>query len=762
MAHQAPSRVRERSITTGVGSYTLLGAALSYRTFAAAMADGDTVDCVVVMAGNYELGRYTYSAGTLARTAVLKSSNGDAAVDWPPGTKDIAAASIGLTDLDATGLANFVLLLGMVGAINSPNAGEYARFTGAGTIEGRTAAEARADLDLEPGTDFYSIAAADAAFQPKDTDLTALAALASTGGMVARTGAGTFAVRTITGTAAQIAVANGDGVSGAPTLSLPADVLIPTILTIPLNGLHLLDTNASHDLIIAVGSNLTADRTLTLTTGDGNRTIDISGLAGTLTISDAVRALLDDTSTGAMLTTLGAMPASYLDVDGTLAANSDVKVASQKAVKTYVDGLALNLGKRQRVRAATTANITISTALNNADVLDGVTLATGDLVLVKDQTAPAENGVYVVGAVPARDTQFDAWAEFPGSQVSVAEGSTNLDTLWLCTSNDGGTLGVTSIVFAKLTVAGELLGANNLSDVANAATAFGNIKQAATSSATGVVELATDAEAETGTDTVRALTPANGAATFVKNTLLTTRGDIITRGASAPQRVAMGAAGTVVASDGTDTIFRTLTALLDAVFGSTRGMMLVRQTSAWVALAKGTQYQALLGGAADLAWGAIDLAQATAVTGVLPEANLPDASTTAQGVAEIATAAEYRTGTDTGRVLSPAEVWAAGAEVTITYAGSVAPDFATFLNGVITLTGALVLANGSNLKPGQSGRIRLVQDGTGGRVLTVGTDYEWAGGTLGVLSTGASAQDVLYYDIIAAGRVLLSLVKNIS
>lgn len=61
---------------------------------------------------------------------------------------------------------------------------------------------------------------------------------------------------------------------------------------------------------------------------------------------------------------------------------------------------------------------------------------------------------------------------------------------------------------------GDLLSTNNLSDVANAATAFGNIKQAASDSATGVVELATTAEVQTGTDTARAVTPA-GVAAFV-------------------------------------------------------------------------------------------------------------------------------------------------------------------------------------------------------------------------------------------------------
>lgn len=62
--------------------------------------------------------------------------------------------------------------------------------------------------------------------------------------------------------------------------------------------------------------------------------------------------------------------------------------------------------------------------------------------------------------------------------------------------------------------AGDMSAANNLSDLANAATAFGNIKQAATDTATGVVELATSAEVATGSDTVRAVTPAGAAAVY--------------------------------------------------------------------------------------------------------------------------------------------------------------------------------------------------------------------------------------------------------
>lgn len=71
---------------------------------------------------------------------------------------------------------------------------------------------------------WISVGTVDANFglQPLDADLTALAAL-STSGIIARTGAGTAAARTITGTAGEVTVTNGDGVSGNPTLSLGAN-----------------------------------------------------------------------------------------------------------------------------------------------------------------------------------------------------------------------------------------------------------------------------------------------------------------------------------------------------------------------------------------------------------------------------------------------------------------------------------------------------------------------------------------------------------
>jgi hypothetical protein len=79
---------------------------------------------------------------------------------------------------------------------------------------------------------------------------------------------------TITATANETTVANG---AGSITIGIADDMVVPVSVTIPNTGLHLLDTNASHDLIIKPGSDLTADKTLTVTTGDADRTITLNG-----------------------------------------------------------------------------------------------------------------------------------------------------------------------------------------------------------------------------------------------------------------------------------------------------------------------------------------------------------------------------------------------------------------------------------------------------------------------------------------------------
>jgi hypothetical protein len=71
------------------------------------------------------------------------------------------------------------------------------------------------------------------------------------------------------------------------------------------------------------------------------------------------------------------------------------------------------------------------------------------------------------------------------------------------------------------------------------------------------------------------------------------------------------------------------------------------------------------------------------------------------------------------------------------------------------MTGNVTLVNPSTESVGQSGFIALIQDGTGGRTLTLGTDYESAGGAGITLTSTASATDLVPYVVVAANRILL-------
>lgn len=138
------------------------------------------------------------------------------------------------------------------------------------------------------------------------------------------------------------------------------------------------------------------------------------------------------------------------------------------------------------------------------------------------------------------------------------------------------------------------------------------------------------------------------------------------------------------------------------------------------------------------------------------------ATTTRKGVSEFATSAEFLVGTDTGRSLVVDQVWSAAAEVTLTDAATIAVDMSTFINAVVTLGGNRTLGSPTNEKVGQTGCIRIVQDGTGSRTLAYGTDWEFSGGTAPILTTTAGAEDLLFYHVLASNRVFANLVKGIA
>jgi hypothetical protein len=138
------------------------------------------------------------------------------------------------------------------------------------------------------------------------------------------------------------------------------------------------------------------------------------------------------------------------------------------ASKQYVDGVSQGLDIKDSVVAATTANITIATALNNGDTLDGVSLSTNDRVLVKDQSSASENGIYIVGSSPARADDLAAGADAAGMFTFVEQGTVNADNGFVCTSNKGSAVvGTNNLAFAQFSGAGSVTAGDGLDKSGN-------------------------------------------------------------------------------------------------------------------------------------------------------------------------------------------------------------------------------------------------------------------------------------------------------
>jgi len=151
---------------------------------------------------------------------------------------------------------------------------------------------------------------------------------------------------------------------------------------------------------------------------------------------------------------------------------ADPTGAQDAATKAYVDGLSTGLAWKNPARSSTTAALPTNTYANGASGVgatltatsnaalaaqDGVTLVLNDRLLVKNEAAAANNGVYVVtqvgsGAAPyilTRVTDADVSAELLSAAVFVTEGTANGDTAWVNTTDGPITVGTTAVSFVQ-------------------------------------------------------------------------------------------------------------------------------------------------------------------------------------------------------------------------------------------------------------------------------------------------------------------------
>lgn len=186
-----------------------------------------------------------------------------------------------------------------------------------------------------------------------------------------------------------------------------------------------------------------------------NGTANIDPLARANHSGTQTAATISDFDTQVRTSTLNQMTAPSADLsinshkltnvtDGTSAQDAATYGQLQAAIQGFS-------WKQLPVRVATTATGTLATAYENGDTIDGITLATGDRILIKNQSTAAENGIYTVNAsgAPTRATDADTTAELRNATVWVQVGTANADTAWTQTA-EVTTINTTGVVFAQV------------------------------------------------------------------------------------------------------------------------------------------------------------------------------------------------------------------------------------------------------------------------------------------------------------------------
>jgi len=300
-------------------------------------------------------------------------------------------------------------------------------------------------------------------------DLAALEGLSGTG-FATRTGSETWAQRSFQGTSDRITVTNDNGLGGNPTFDIASTYVGQTSIT----TLGTIGTGVWQGT--AIGAQYGGTGQTSVTTGDllygsasnvwSKRAI---GSTSQVLVVDSGLPTWVDLDTG-YLTDVSNI--AFLDGTQTFTGNNtfsnNIVVPTtptdptHAASKSYVDAAIAGFGKSS-VRVATTTAGTLATSFENGDTIDGVTLVTGDRILIKDQASPAENGIYVVAASgsPTRASDMDTAAEVDGKLVLVEDGSTLAGTIWI-TISEVTTLDTDPIVFNQFNKATDLIAGGGL------------------------------------------------------------------------------------------------------------------------------------------------------------------------------------------------------------------------------------------------------------------------------------------------------------
>ena len=296
--------------------------------------------------------------------------------------------------------------------------------------------------------------------------------------------AGTFTNLTVTGNSilGSSVVITGGTINGTPIGGTTPSTGAFTTVSASSGFTGNLSGNVTGNVTGNVIGNVTGNLTGNVTASSGTSTFNNVTISGGLDMDAGTVATITnlatptnsgDAATKGYVDTADALKLALAGgtMSGAIAMNTskitgmgDPTSAQDAATKNYVDNTAQGLDAKASCVAATTANITLSAP----QTVDGVSVLTGDRVLVKDQTSPAENGIYVAAAGTwSRSTDADTWVELTSAFTFVEAGTVNADNGFVCTVNPGGTLGSTAVTWVQFSGAGQITAGAGLTKTGN-------------------------------------------------------------------------------------------------------------------------------------------------------------------------------------------------------------------------------------------------------------------------------------------------------
>jgi hypothetical protein len=369
------------------------------------------------------------------------------------GTDAVALGTDTITFVGGTGITSSVVAVGTATSVTFDIDSTVATLTGTQTLTNKTISGSSNTLSNIANSSLtnssVTIGSTSVSLGATVTTFAGLTSVTSTSFVGALTGNASTAT-----TLATPRAINGVNFDGSAAITVTADAntlsgttLKSTVVTSSLTSVGTIGTGVweATDIGVAHG-------------GTGTSTGSITG-TGALTFT-----------AGGSNTNVNLVPqgTGIVDVGGKRVGNAaNPTQSSDLTTKAYVDSLSNGLDVKASVRAATTANITLS----NTQTIDGVALSVGDRVLVKNQTTGSQNGIYVVASGSwTRATDFDNVPDIevsPGTFFFVEEGTTQADNGYVV-SNDGPiTIGTTAITFSQFSGAGQITAGAGLTKSGN-------------------------------------------------------------------------------------------------------------------------------------------------------------------------------------------------------------------------------------------------------------------------------------------------------